>query len=431
MTRPFPRNSLLAAVATTLAAAAVAAGPAQAGPGQLVAAGPDGSAQLAWTQNDGAYTRVHGRTLGADGALGAGQQVSWTLRNAGPSFVGTDAAGAAVIAWTSLDDGIPTVYARRRSPAGELGTTQQLSLTGVPVEDLRLAVEPDGDAVVLWRRSLAGRQVIQARRRAANGSLGPIRTLSYPGADSSSADVAVAPSGAVTAVWLRATADGGFVQTRTLAPDGTLSDYERLCATSPSVSEPGVTVDDAGRAVFGWLRRAADGYAFEARARSATGTLGTTQTIVEPSFATVSVRVAGNGAGRVAFAWAHYRAHNEPIIRGRMRQPDGALGPMFEVSEDRAAQPRVAVDPNGHATFAWTAATVEPHRIQIRRRTAAGAMQPIRDLSDPVVRSGDARVAVDATGKATVAWFSSEGFRFFARSVATSGAMTPIVQLGG
>ena len=62
-----------------------------------------------------------------------------------------------------------------------------VSLTDLPAFDPRVAVEPDGDALIAWSRSLGedpgALQRVQMRHRAADGTLGKVVTLT-PGSAS-------------------------------------------------------------------------------------------------------------------------------------------------------------------------------------------------------------------------------------------------------
>lgn len=422
----FPRRAgVLAAVA---AAAALTAAPAGASVDSTVAAGPNGSATLVWSQGGpSAYPQAHERTLGGNGVLGPMQTVTWGYRNAIEHAVGVDAAGNAVIAWRSADDGAHVAYARRRAADGSLSTIQRLSPAGVSVDRLKLAVEPDGDAVAIWQRVLAGNHVIQARRRAADGSLGPVVTMSYAGGLSGYADVAVAPNGAATVAWVRMTSDDKFVQTRTLAPDNSLSDYQRLSPPSDAANDPTVTVSDTGNAVIGWARSTPDGYVFESRARAATGALGTVQTIAAPDTFSGNHTLAGNGAGRTAYAWLEYHVGTGQFtVKGRVRRADGTLGPVFDV--DGGVEPRVAIDPQGNTTFVWRV-EAQLDSVRTRRRTAAGGFGPTRILSDETVNSTHPHLAVDSGGKATVAWTRGGGL-WLARTVTPGGTVSALHELG-
>ncbi|HEX8103411.1 MAG TPA: hypothetical protein VF533_12415, partial [Solirubrobacteraceae bacterium] len=263
-------------VAAGLAAAALLAGAPAASAGTNLAAGPDATVAVAWLQGE----QVHERTLGPSGAFGPAQGVSWASRRAFDQAIGADANGGAVIAWTGDDAGTHAAYARGRAPDGALSAVQRVSPAGVSVSRLQLAVAPDGGAVAVWQRPLSGATVVQARRRRADGTLGPVHTLAPTTGQADGPAVAVAPDGAATVAWTRALSkDDQFVETRTVAPDETVSAIQRLNAAGTVADGPEVTVDGAGTAVFAYRRTPGGAAVAELRSRSATGALGARQTV--------------------------------------------------------------------------------------------------------------------------------------------------------
>ncbi|HEX8103414.1 MAG TPA: hypothetical protein VF533_12430 [Solirubrobacteraceae bacterium] len=412
------------------AAALLAAGPAQASDDQHVAMSPDGRAHYAFKLHANGVLQVHERQIDTSGALGDAQSVSWAFRPAISQHVGVDDAGNAVIAWTSSDGpDLQPAYIRRRTSDGALSATQKLTPQGVTAQEMELAVEPDGDAIAVWSRGLDGKHVVQARRRAADGTLGPLQTLSATTRFSYGPQVAVAPDGTATVVWKRADPDEHFVQARTIAPDNSLSTVQRLSGDVGSAYGLWVTVSDTGTAVAGWNRSlAAGGHAIESRARSATGALGAVQTIAGPDDFTSSGDQAGNGAGRVVYSWRKQLPDSTSVVKGRVRQPNGTLGPIFEVSDGQGTEPKVAIDPDGVATFVWTV-PASTRVIQLRRRDPNGQMGSLRTVSDPARDASGPHVAVDPAGRAAVSWYAP-GATMGARTVAYGGAMSPVHLLG-
>ena len=66
----------------------------------------------------------------------------------------------------------------------------------------QVAVDADGDAVVVWTR-LDGSAIAQARRISAAGLLGPVLDLSPHGEDASGPQVAIDAGGNAIALWYR------------------------------------------------------------------------------------------------------------------------------------------------------------------------------------------------------------------------------------
>lgn len=422
------------AIGLAAAAAGLTAPPAGAAVDSLVAAGPAETAHFTWTEPADPGV-IHARRLTQAGTLGVVQPMS--PAGASGQSIGVDSAGNAVIAW--LASGV--VKIRRRTPAGALSGTESLSPAGAFAFGLRLDVEPDGDAVAVWNRELNGKYVIQARRRSATGTLSPVYTLSYAGGYSVSADVAVTPGGAATVTWIRRGPEPErdyYVQTRTIAGDGTLSEVQRLSATTASASPAKVAVSDAGIATIAWARQAdnAVNTAFY-RLRAADGTLGTPVQFAD-KVAFDSFTVAGNGTGRTAFAWLENNG-GVHTAKARIRAAEGGLGAPFVVAPGSPTRhPETAMDLGGHVTFAWPESAGADRRNHLRRRSAAGYWNPERVVSPLSGRAGSPHLAVDESGKATVAWQvedptdESGEYDVFMRRVTAGGTMSPApVQVDG
>ena len=162
-----------------------------------VAIGGSGDAVFTWTRYDGSFDRVQGRTRSAAGVLTPVETLSAAGENAAEPQVAIDDGGDAVFAWHRFDGTNDRVQIRERTAGGTLSSVQNLSPAGEDAQDAQVAVDTDGDGVVIWR-NLAG--LIQARTNSAHSVLGPVRTFSDSG---SVADpqVAVDADGDAIATW--------------------------------------------------------------------------------------------------------------------------------------------------------------------------------------------------------------------------------------
>src|SRR6185295_8511247 len=84
-------------------------------------------------------------------------------QDASSPAVAVGAGGDGVAVWTRFDGNNSRVQARTVSPGGGLGPIQTLSEGGSSAFSPQVAVDADGDAVVVWTR-LDGASIAQARR---------------------------------------------------------------------------------------------------------------------------------------------------------------------------------------------------------------------------------------------------------------------------
>lgn len=129
--------------------------------------------------------------------------------------------GISTVVWSGQAGAAFSVYARRIAPDGTPGPINQLSAPSQDALTPQVAVAPDGTATCVWIRSDGFNFVVQERRVAPGGALEATKDLSAPGRDASEPQVAVAPDATATVVWNRFDGSNFIVERRGLAPDGT------------------------------------------------------------------------------------------------------------------------------------------------------------------------------------------------------------------
>ena len=222
-----------------------------------------------------------------------------------------DAQGEVTAVWTwhvPEENGGGVIQASTRSLAGTWSEAVDLSdsdgLAGFP----QLAVDPQGDAVAVWEsyRIAYDQARIQAARRTAGAGWSPAVDLSDP--DGANPDVAIDPQGTATAVWESNDGVGRLVHASTSALGGPWSAPVDLSAR-----------DDA----YWWG-------AFP--------------------------QVTADPQGDVTAIWRNFYEPNRNRVTTARREPGGAWSAPVELGEANGViEPlRVAADPQGYVTAAWT-----------------------------------------------------------------------------
>jgi hypothetical protein len=220
----------------------------------------------------------------------------------------------------------------------------------------QVAVDPAGNAYFVWQFGSGSNNIIQARRRAAGGTLGAVQDLTAE-ADQvtfSQPQLAVDSAGNAHFVWECSSAGAatcaGRAQTRRRSADGTLGAIQQLSAEG---LRPQVATDPAGNAHFVWGAFSGSNALVQARRRAADGTLGAVQDLsaLGPSFG--APQLAVDSAGNAHFVWRH-GSNSSNIIQARRRAPDGTLGPVQDLSAPGPGDaPQVAADAAGDAAAVW------------------------------------------------------------------------------
>ena len=179
----------------------------QATGGPAVGIAADGTTTVAWVRNDGSADIVQTATRAAGAtSFGSPQNLSTPGQNAVSPQVGVAADGATTVVWAQ-DDGIASAVvqaATRAAGATSFGSSQDLSDASRSAAWPQVAVAPDGTTTVVWLRADGGQTVVQAATRAAGAaSFGSPQDLSQTGGNADTPEVGLAPDGSATAVWRR------------------------------------------------------------------------------------------------------------------------------------------------------------------------------------------------------------------------------------
>jgi hypothetical protein len=358
-------------------------------------------------------------------------------QDADSAQVAIDAQGDSVFVWRRYDG---RIQGRSRSAAGVLGPIQNLSAAGQRANSPQVGVDSDGDAVFVWRRFDGTKLRIQSRARSAAGILSPVQNLSAAGQNASPPQLGVDGAGGAVFTWHRSDGTYSRIQARARSAAGVLSPVQTLSAAGQNAVDSQVAVSPQGKALFTWERDAR----VQARARSAAGALSPVQTVSPPpgpndnrAFSP-QVGVAANGSA--VFAWNLWN-FNPPratmLVQARARSAAGALSPVKNIVSPPiggggcGCRFQVAVDPTGDAVFSWEYWDdyFDYPSVQVRARSAAGALSPIQDLT---TRAGDfagqhPQVGMDGAGDALITWNRDSGIGAQVRSA--GGALGPVQDL--
>ncbi len=266
-----------------------------------------------------------------------------------------------------------------RAPVVRVSTPGELSAP-------RIGIDARGVATFSWLRRSGDVVRVQARRRSADGNLGPVLAVSAPGQSAASAQLAVAPSGHAVVVWIvRRKRRPAIVRARALPATGAPGPP---VVVTEAASRDGaqVVVDASGDALLTWTQR------------------------------------TGNAAAVMARRWP----------RG------GAPGPAVDISAATPGTgfnpPSVAIDAGGDALFAWEAGGGGAVRILTRPWPRSAPPGAIATVSAPGVYSQAPQLVLDAGGAGIVAWGASPGGRsatpLHVRRRSAAGKLGPIRDLG-
>jgi hypothetical protein len=320
------------------------------------------------------------------------------------------------------------------TPTGAINSfVQQLSDSSQNASQPQVAVDGSGNALFVWKR-LDGTSAtccyrIEARRRAADGTLGPVEVLSGQNADNP--QLAMNASGNSVIAWTRS--DGTNIRVEAVARDsaGVLSAVQQLSPAGRDASQPQDAIDSLGNATFAWTRSDGTNTRIEETTRLANGTLRTVKPLSpvgqNASQPEVGVRAS---TGDAVFVWMRFDGTKNRIQTRAKTFANDALGTVatLSVGGQNASQPEIAVDPNGTAIYSWTrfdgTSLTCCFKIQTVARSATGTLSSIKTLSPDGGNAGLGQVAVDGSGNAVYVWrFDGTDKRIQARTRSSTGTI--------
>jgi hypothetical protein len=382
-----------------------------------LAVGPDGTATVVWSALDptaaaGERTyAIYARRIGPDGTPASNSmRLSEPGGDALTPAIAVGPDGTATVAWIRWDGSNLVVQARRIKPNGELEPVLELSATGRDAAEPDVAVGSDGTATVVWKRFDGFHFLIKVKQISPEGAVLPMEenTPSEAKQDAVEPQVAVAPDGSASIAWTRYDGSNTIIQERRVTAAGVLdASTDDLSQAGQNAVEPGLVVASDGTATVTWARSDGTNTIVQARQVAPDGTpAAITSDLSASGRSAAEPEIApGPGAGS-SVVWERFDGSNWIAQERRLTAAGAPAGAAIGVSASgaNAAEPQIAVAPNGSATVVWSS---EGSNVTIQRRNLAsdGSLAGAAvNLSAGAARAGTPQVAFSPYGGAAFAW---------------------------
>jgi Glycosyl hydrolase family 26 len=393
--------------------------------GPDLAVAPDGTATVVWSARSGGEFAVFTREISPASAPGAVRRLSASGQDALAPEVAVAPSGTATVVWTRSDGADFRVQARRVAPSGvPEEATRTLSGSGQDALAPRVDVAPDGEATVVWQRFDGFRYLVQVRRIAPDGtSEESAQRLSEPKQDAVEPQVAVAPDGTATVVWSRFDGEDSIVQLREVDPGGALAaTTHNLSAAGESAIEPRLAVAADGAATAVWSRFDGADWIVQGQRVSPVGLPeGAVENLSAAGESAAEPQLALDAEGGATVVWDRFDGGSF-VVQARRIDPAGALVPgavQLSAGGRDAAEPEVAIGPDGSATVLWDRFDGGSFVVQRRSLGGDGALGSTETLSTAGRSAGGPAVAFGGDGTLAMAWrrFNGSGDVIQAKTV--------------
>jgi phage terminase large subunit-like protein len=228
-----------------------------------VAVDPDGNAVAVWTEDDGGNYNIYSNRYDALSCTwGTAQAIEGNTGNAYYPQVAVDPDGNAVAVWYQWDGTYYTIYSNRYDAlSGTWGTVQAIESNTRDAFAPQVAVDPDGNATVVWCQEDGTYYTIYSNRYdAVSGTWGTAQAIEGNTLEAASPQVAVDLDGNAVAVWNQW--DGTYYtiySNRYNAALGTWGTAQAIEGNAEDAYYPQVAVDPMSNAVAVWLQFDNDG----------------------------------------------------------------------------------------------------------------------------------------------------------------------------
>jgi hypothetical protein len=273
--------------------------------------------------------------------------------------VSFDRQADAVYVWVRESHTYPypqLVQMRSRSSAGTWSSAVNVSSSGA-VRGPKIALDDDGDGIVVWQGYDGANWRVNARRVSRTGALGSVKVLSPAGVHATGTDVAIDSDGDAVVTWAELDTTGASrPKMRRYTRAGELPTAVVL-ASSPTWAEtPAVAIDREGDAVLTWTNNNVE----QARTLSAAGTLSGLKTVsgnVSPVDRHFTAKVTVDRDGDALLTWKHWTAADQTEqVWGRWLSRYGTIGSLRQLtpsSHTAISNYSIASDLDGDRVLTW------------------------------------------------------------------------------
>jgi len=385
--------------------------PAEVATGPDVAVAPDGITTVVWSARTGGNFAVYMRRIAADGSPEPAVRLSDPAQDALAPQVAVAPDGTATVVWSRFDGQNFLVQGRRVGPGGTPdAATKNLSVTGRDAADPRVAVGPDGTATVVWKRFNGFYDRVEERRITPAGERLPAEStnlLSADGQDAVEPEVASAPDGTSTVVWSRFDGSDSIVQRRRIGPLGaTQGEVADLSGVGESAMQPEVAVDPDGEATVVWSRFDGGNWLIQGQRLDPAGAPdGAVANLSASGRDAAEPQLAIDAKGAATVVWERYDGSSF-VVQARRLDSAGvpAAVQSLSASGGDAAEPQLAIAPDGTATVVWSRFDGSDFVVQRRDVAADGSLAATESVSAPGRRASAPAVAWGSDGTLAMAW---------------------------
>ncbi len=324
--------------------------------------------------------------------------------NADSPRVLLDAAGDAFATWTlESSSDVYVIEAAFRPVGGAWQAPVVVSDPSRSSDRPAIAVDPAGDAVIVWQGLGSGNETIGAAVRPAAGTWQAPVAISESSLEGSEPAVAISAGGEATAVWQ---SSNGASKTITAAsrPAGGAWSAPVKVSSSGNETSPAIAVNANGGAVAAWISNGND---IAGAARRVGSKWAAPSYVPYTEWQPSAPRVGLDMVGDAVALWGSYH-DSEAEIRTAVLPSGKGWKPAVALSSTggEALADGLALSEAGEAVALWTVGSPGAEVIQTATMSSPGGWSAPAPLTGPEKHIGEAVLATGPAGDQLLDWNS-------------------------
>jgi hypothetical protein len=275
--------------------------------------------------------------------------------------IAMDAQGNAMLVWAEHDGTRSNIWAKRFAVNGGWGNQERIESASGTAFDAQVAMDAQGNAIAVWTQREGAREVIWSNRYAINGGWGVAVRVETDADSGGYSQIAMNAAGSAVAVWQRFSGTGNGLWANTWSTNGGWGAQELVANALGYVSGSAVAMDATGNAMAIWsdLYRDSGGdfqVAVWASRRIANGGWSTPSRLRPDLSGSVNTpSILMDGAGNAVATWAQLDGSHHRVWTNRYVANQGwsEAGLLDTNNQGDALFVGLAMDESGDAIAVW------------------------------------------------------------------------------
>lgn len=350
-----------------------------------------------------------------DGAWGTAEAVESALATTSHPQVAVAADGSAVAVWAQSAGGRNDIWANRYVPGSGWGSAELIETDNAGTASRpQVAIDPGGNVVAVWHQSDGTRDNIWANRHEPGVGWGSAERLEFNDAGAASSPrIAMDSDGNALVVWYQDNGVRNNIYASRHQPGAGWSVPEIIDNNTGGTLEPQLAMTPVGDAIAVWRQWDGVGVNYSVWASYYLASSGweTPQLLETGSEQSHSPHIALDPDGNAVAVWGQ----DDGLVRHiwaavHTRDAGWAAAELIEADVGSAFRPQVAMDGNGNAWAVWyqdSGGVTSIWRNHYDAGTGWGTAQLLE--TDDSGDARDVRIASDPSGNALAVWYQSDG----------------------